>query len=225
MATLAELVDLAQGKYLSVLHASKGVSFNRAFAVAAINSALHRIERLALWTFAEGEAELTSTPLNHALTSPSDYGVGLMLHDLTTGRNLEYHDDRQAVLPQQTRGVPSHYSEWKGEIRLWPLPTTARPYLLRYYSTWADLVADGDVPPIPAAFHELLASYAARSCILRTPPEGDRFLPSSAAEPFEMEWREGLASMLDSPYTLKSLDSIPYLEHTHMVVEGQGALW
>lgn len=222
---LGELIDVAAAKYLSATHALKGVSFNRDFARTAINLAYHRIERAGLWTFSEAEQEISSTPGQTSLTVPTDFGIALLLYGLREERELTYHDDRQAVLPQDEDGEPSHYSQWAGELRLWPTPLRQRSYLLRYYKTWPDLAADADEPIVPAAFHELLASYAARTMVLRTPPEGDRFLPASAAQPFEIEWREGIQAMFESPYTLKSLDRIPHHDFEALIAHGEGQFW
>lgn len=224
---LGEIVEVASAKYMSATHGLKGVNFNRAFAVTAVNLGYHRIERGSLWAFSEGEVDnLTSTVNQRELGGiPADLGKTLTLFDIDGGYELTYHDDRQSVRSLEERGQPSYYSEWAGEVRLWPLPTRSRDYLLRYYKTWPDLTADVDVPILPAAFHELLASYAARVLVLRTPPEGERFLPSSAAEPFDIEWKEGLMSLLESPYTLKSLDRVPWHDFELMVAEGQGQLW
>ena len=223
---LGEIIEVASAKYMSATHALKGVNFNRDFARTAVNLGYHRIERASLWTFSEAEETLTSVP-NQRVPSgmPTDFGKALIVYGSREGRELVYHDDRQAVLDQDVTGEPSHYSEWAGELRLWPTPTREREYLLRYYKTWPDLVQDSDTPVIPAAFHELLASYATRVLVLRTPPEGERFLPASAAEPFDIEWREGVQAMFQSPYTLKSLDRVPHHEFELMVAHGDGQFW
>lgn len=223
---LGELIDVASAKYMSATHALRGVNFNRDFARVAVNLGYHRIERASLWTFSEAEETLTSTASQRAVTGlPDDFGKALVVYDLTEERELYYHDDRQAVLPQDITGEPDRYSEWAGELRLWPTPKRSRDYLLRYYKTWPDLENDVDEPILPPAFHELLASYAARTLVLRTPPEGDRFLPSSAAEPFEIEWREGVQAMFESPYTLKSLDRVPHHDFERLIAHGEGQFW
>lgn len=221
-----EILEVAHAKYASATHALKNVNFNRAFALTAVNLGYHRVERAALWTFSEAEVENVQAVAGQraATNLPADLGKALTLYNIRTESHLQYHDDRQAVLPLDVSGEPDRYSEWAGEVRFWPTPTRADSFLLRYYKTWADLT-EGETPVLPAAFHELLASYAAYVLVLRTPPEGDRFLPASAAEPFKMEWREGMAALLESPYTLKSLDEVPWHAFQELAAGADGIHW
>lgn len=220
------IIDLGFAKAMSATHGPRNLSLSRALALVAINEALHNIERRALWTFLEGEEELTSTQDQREIDGvPEDYLRATALYDSATERKLDYFDDRQGVLPLRDRGIPSHYSDWGGNLKLWPVPSTTRTYLLRYYGEIPEMEDEDSVPVIPSMFHPILASYVARVMLLRAPAEGQRFLPASAAEPFDMEWREGLLSMLESPFTLKSLEPIPWLEHTQMTVDGLGQDW
>lgn len=221
-----QIIELGFAKAMSAMSGARTMALNRALALAAINEGLHKIETAGVWEFLEAEETVTSTPENRVLVSPSDLSKTLLVWDTAAETRLDYFDDRQGVLPLSDRGqVPHMYSEWNGEIRLWPTPTAARDYLVRYYAKMTELSAESDEPVLPEMFHDLLVSYVAYYLTLRAPSEGQRFLPASAAQPFLLEWQEGLNRMLASPFTMKSLDRVPWHEHAEMVVDGLGTYW
>lgn len=183
---------------------------NEAFVKAMVNAGYHRIERAAMWKFSEAEEEITSVAgQREAIGVPTNLSVPLMVHDIEWDRTLDYHDERQKILPLSDTGHPQYYSVWSGGIRFYPLPTTARGYTLRYYRSWTDLVDDSDEPLIPETYHDLLINYGAGKLAQHLPPTGDRFLPHSQAEPYLVQFENDLQRMLDSPHVMKTWDAVP----------------
>lgn len=201
-AAIAQVVSLTQTERL--------VNANEAFVKAMVNHAYHRVERAALWKFSESEATVNSVAGQRNVTGlPSNLGVPLMVLDDASDTLLEYHDERQKMLPLTNTGVPYAYSMWQDEMRLYPLPSSARSYTLRYYKTWVDLVDDSDEPEFPETWHDLLVNYAAGKLAQRLPPTGDRFLPHSLAQPFLDAFEADLVRMTDSPLVMKTWDKVP----------------
>lgn len=201
-AAIAQVVSLTQTERLP--------NANEEFVKAMVNHGYHRVERAALWKFSEAEATISSVASTRAASGvPTNMAVPLMVRDVETDSDLEYHDERQKFLPLQDTGIPYAYSMWQDELRLYPLPTGVRNYTLRYYKTWVDLVDDSDEPEIPETWHDLLVNYAAGKLAQRLPPTGDRFLPHSLAQPFLDTFEADLARMADSPLVMKTWDAVP----------------
>lgn len=225
---LLTLRNLAIGKVLGPSQAStQGLDVNEAFVDALVNEAYHKVERAALWRFSEAEATLNLAIDATTAPPPADMAVPLMARNEETERELLYHDERQVFLPPSSNGHRhvETYSFWGGTLRFSPPPKVATTITLRYYMAWPDLVATTDEPIFPATWHDILSDYAASKLVLRLPTQGGKYLPSSAAQPYEDAWRTGLLKMLDSPLTLPSSDILESHQLTQSIYLGEGVDW
>jgi hypothetical protein len=224
----ATLRNLAIGKVLGPsLADTQGLDVNEAFVDALINEALHKVERAALWRFSEGETEIVLLAGEDEAPVPEGLAVPLMARNESTGQALLFHDERQEFLPSGPArlGQVEVYSVYADTIRFKPAPQYATTITLRYYKTWPDLVADDDEPAFPATWHDILSDYAASKLVLRLPTQGGKYLPSSAAQPYEEAWRTGLLKMMESPLTLATLDSVEAHHLAQSVYLGEGSDW
>lgn len=204
----AQIVDTAIAKSIALTDTAQIININRAFVGAMVNEGYHVIERAAVWQWSEAEATLTAVVGDREPTGyPTDLATIISVWDNTAKIEVGYHDERQKDLDWSvTNAPPQCYSLWSGEFRLWPKPDDTRTYTLKYYKYWTDLSLDTDEPVIPDAFHSLLADYAAGHLTLRIPPTGDRFLPTSKAQPYFENFNRGLIEMLNGPHCVKTLD-------------------
>lgn len=221
------LRDLAIGKAIGPTQVERAADVSEAFVGALVNEALHKIERLALWKFSEATVTVPLTPGDTSATPPADLALPLMARNEETGRELQFHDDRQAFKNQpDRRGHVETYSVFAGSLNFYPAASKDTDVTLRYYTLWSDMVADGDEPdPLPEAWHSILSDYAAAKLTLRLPPIGGRYLPASAAEPFEQAWQSGLQALLESPLVLPTADIIPHHRIEESMYLGEGADW
>jgi hypothetical protein len=153
----------------------------------------------------------------------------LMARNLDTRRDLLFHDDRQRFNPEDdpaaTTGRVNSYGIFQGELRFFPTASVDETIALRYYRTWPDLVDDTDEPIFPETFHDLLTSYAAAKLALRLQPVAGKYLPESAARPFQEEWEQGVYAMTQSSYALATWDAVPQHDLQEMMWRGDGADW
>ena len=205
-----EIVDASIAQVVGVTQTDRLVNASPAFVKAMINKGYHIIERAALWKFSEAEAEITSAVDTRVCAdTPADLSVPLALYSNRLKTELGYHDDRQKFAYEAASGLIMYYSMWAGQLKFYPLPTQVETFKLRYYKTWPDLVADGDLPIFPATFHDLLVDYGSYHLALRLPPTGDRFLPNSAAQPYIEAFQANLSDMLASDHVTKTFDTVP----------------
>lgn len=223
---LGELRDLARAQSFGASRAADLVDVGDAIVDAHVNKALHKIERAAVWKFSETETDLTVPSGQRTPTSPpSDVGTLLFAYNLDSGDHLQFWDDSQRVYDPDDTGSVAWYGTWGGTLTFYPTPTSDTDVRLRYYRVWPDLSADGDTPLFPATFHDVLADYATAMLLLRVPPQGDRFLPESAARPWMDQFRAGVAEMVASPLALRTADSVTNHDHRDMIAAGAGEWW
>lgn len=222
------LTELAIAKAVSTTRAEAGVNVSKPLALALLNEAYHKIERASLWNFSEAEQRISLPSGQDQAAAPDDLGLVLMARNERTGRELLFHDDRQAfryVGPDARNGDVDTYSIFAGSIRFYPAASRPTDVTLRYYKTWPDLVLDEDEPIFPVTWHDILTDYAAAQLILRLPPIGGRYLPASAAEPYREAWQSGLQRMIESPLTLVTGDIIPAHNLETSLLQGEGVDW
>lgn len=216
------MVDVAIARVSGPSRAHVDVS--KPFVVMSINDALRRVERAALWKFSEAEATLEVEAGEREPTvasMPTDMAVPLLAYNLTTKRELAFHDDRQRVADQDLTGDVLAYSVWGSDLRVYPLPTRTNEILLRYYRSWPALVEDGDEPIFPETFHDMLTSYAAGQLILRLPPTEGKYLPQNAAEPHLATFQAQLVEMLSSDLVMPTFDRVSNHDHLEMLTDGE----
>lgn len=204
-----EIYRAAIAQVVSLTQTERVININEPFAKAMVNAGYHKVERAALWKFSEAEEEITGlVGVKAASGVPVNLNVPLLIWDPVAKDHLEFHDERQKMV-DLGEGIPTHYGIWDKEIRLFPTPSTARTYLLRYYKKWVDMSDDSDTPEMPDTWHDLLVSYAAGRLAQRLPPTGDRFLPHSLAKPFLDSFELDLERMKDSPLVMPTWDNVP----------------
>jgi hypothetical protein len=82
------------------------------------------------------------------LTAPDPVFVDMMsMDDWAASRNIG---------DLTTRGVPEFYGLWDGELWFWPVPAAVYSYTWKFYKTYTELSADGDIPLVPANFSNVL---------------------------------------------------------------------
>jgi hypothetical protein len=218
----ATMKQVAPAKVAGPSQAERLVDVSPVLVGALLNEALHKVERAALWKFSEAQATLT-IPAGSQVPSapPADLAVPLMARNLDARVDLTFHDERQRFHhdddPTGRQGTVTEYGVWAGALRFFPTAAAETSISLRYYKRWPDMVADADVPPFPETWHDLLTDYAAAKLALRLQPVAGKFLPSSAAEPFQVSWENGLMAMLQSDLVMPTWDAV----ENHALVESQ----
>lgn len=225
-----DLKDVAIGQVAGASQHERLSDVGYPFAGAMLNIAYHKIEREALWKFSEAEVTLTIAKGSQVPTSPpTDIAVPLMARNVKTRRDLEFHDSRQRFHhsddPKGTEGRVNSYGIWAGTLRFFPAASQEETISLRYYKQWADLSADADEPIIPPTWHDLLSEYASARIALRLPPVAGKYLPESAARPFQESWENGLAAMVASDLVLPSWDAVHNHALMESMAEGEGVDW
>lgn len=227
----ATMKQVAPAKVAGPSQASRLVDVSDVFVGALLNEALHKIERAAMWKWGEAEATLTVAQGTQVPTMPpTDISLTIMARNLGTRRDLEFHDDRQRFHPSddpatQRTGRIEAYSIYDGTLRFYPVASQEETIGLRYYRAWPDMVDDTDEPPFPATWHDLLTTYAAAKLALRLQPVAGKYLPESAARPFEEEWQQGLYAMTQSDLALTTWDSVEQHDLVESMWRGEGADW
>lgn len=227
----ATMKQVAPAKVAGPSQAARLVDVSEVLVGALLNEALHKIERAAMWKWAEAEETLvidagTQVPT----TQPADLALPLMARNLGTRRDLTFHDDRQRFeydndpTSQRTGRVES-YSIYGGDLRFYPKASQDEAIAFRYYRAWPDMVDDTDEPPFPETWHDLLTSYAAAKIALRLQPVAGKYLPESAARPFQEEWEQGLYAMVNSDLALTTFDAVEQHDLQESMWRGEGADW
>lgn len=151
-----------------------------------LNSAYRELNDFTSWPYLEatkeGVAPLTIADLAHVLS----------VVDLTHENQLD-PADRRAIVgidPKITsKGIAvSWFMEGSETLRVYPLDTTSS-FAVRYLKVPAELVAAGDVPILPAVYHELIVEGA----VIRAYKNRDNY---EAAQFVRQEWRLGVEGMV-----------------------------
>ena len=226
----ATMKQVAPAKVAGPSQAQRLVDVSDVLVGAFINEGLHKIERAAMWKWSEKQVTLTVAAGTQVPTvPPTDIGLTLAARNLDTRQDLIFHDDRQrfnyADDPAGRTGRVREYSHFAGALRFYPTASQAETIALRYYRTWPDLVNDGDEPLFPATWHDLLTSYAAAKIALRLQPVAGKFLPESAARPFQDEWEQGLYAMTQSDLALSTWDKVEHHGLVESMWAGEGTDW
>ena len=206
---LGEITEAAIAQVVALRH-TNFVDVNEEFVRAMVNKGYHIIERAALWKFSEAEEDVTAQAGERVCADiPEDFALSVAAYSYKNKVELFYHDERQRFWDLNDSGDVLAYGVWQGEVRWYPLPKREETIRLRYYAKWPDLVDDEDVPVIPETWHDLLLDYASGQLALRLPPEGDRFLPNSRAEPYMQSFEARLNEMMQSDLVMKTWDTVP----------------
>lgn len=226
----ATMKQVAPAKVAGPSQTNRLLDVSEVFVGALLNEALHKIERAALWKFSEASATLTIARGAQVPSVPlTDMAVPLMARSLDLRQDLEFHDERQrfSVLDDPTAqpGRIRKYGLWAGQLRFFPPASQEETISLRYYKSWADMVGDTDTPPFPETWHDLLTDYAAAKLALRLPPVAGKYLPESAARPFQNSWEQGLYAMTQSDLVLPTWDAVENHALLESISRGEGADW
>lgn len=227
----ATMKQVAPAKVAGPTQALRLADVSEVFVGALLNEALHKIERAAMWKWSEAESSLTVLQGTQVPTvQPADLALPLMARNVGTRRDLAFHDDRQRFnyhddpTSQRTGRIES-YSIYDGTLRFYPVASQEETVAFRYYRSWPDLSADGDTPPFPETWHDLLTTYAAAKLALRLQPVAGKYLPESAARPFQEEWEQGLYAMTQSDLALTTFDAVEQHDLQESMWAGEGADW
>ena len=220
-----DLVDLTVAKLVPITDAEQAANVNTSFVLAAVNEALHVVERMALWKWSEDEADLVTVIGQQEYAESSIANLATIQHIYDPGSRWEGHlkflDERQRFHDYgDGTGIPEAWSRWNGNIRLFPTPSDVRTLKVRYYSYWDDLTL-GTEPVFPAIYHDMLADHAAATLALRLPPTGDRFLPGSRAEPHRQAFASKVQQMVNDPRSGVTMDEVTNHDWEDYVTYGQ----
>lgn len=140
----------------------------------ALNEALQAITTERDWPWLYSEVSGTLTPATDTLALPADFGRSIFLS--VQGNDIEPRSARDlARFRVDASGSPFYnqpfyYTQAGASLRLSPTPGpgTAYSYVLAYFKSEPTLVADGDVPLLPAPYHGWLVTRAALNLAIRT---------------------------------------------------------
>lgn len=155
-----------------------------------INLAYAKLWTIDDWTFRQATGNPTVAAGSSAVTSvPADFGASLGFWR-ADGTPLEYLKPRQfndRYLGVTTSALPEAFTVANGVFTVGPKSSETNTYTLFYERTAVDLVADGDVPLIPAAYHYLLVHGATITGLVQ---EQDFTYQFHAGQ-----WQDGIAAM------------------------------
>jgi hypothetical protein len=138
--------------------------FGSARITAYINNGYLNLVRRVSYYVDEASQDYSTVSGTASYSLPADFAKIRSIHD--TGRQVEMVSvglrqiDRSAV----TSGAPIYYAIDGSNLHLWPTPDQAYTLETRYWKLPAQLVADSDVPTIPADYHNLLVYSANAEC-------------------------------------------------------------
>lgn len=116
----------------------------------------------AAWNEFSGTVTIAANGRSGSL--PSEGWRVMAVYDATDGWPLVPLEGRDQVYdeyPQQTEtGPPQHYRIFNNTVMVYPLPTVSTALTVEYAKLSGDLVADGDIPVVPAAYHDLIVAGA-----------------------------------------------------------------
>jgi len=132
----------------------------------AINEAYFEIinDSRTFWKFMEGTTTLT-TVAGTAQYEKSVVGADIdeiysMYHNDGVLTSINERDLDGTNYQSDSTGIPMGYSEWAGNITLFPTPSDDRAITVKYYKQASELVNDSDEPIIPRKFQDVLVAGA-----------------------------------------------------------------
>lgn len=150
-----------------------------------VNQSYREITDMAQWPFLEATKEGT------APVTVADLAHVLSVTNKTVDETLDYLDRRTVVDVDPAlndTGIAEYwYREGETSVRVYPLDTSST-LVVRYLKLPAELSADGDVPLIPAAYHDLIVDGA----VVRAFKNRDEY---QAAQFIRQEWERGVRQM------------------------------
>jgi hypothetical protein len=152
---------------------------NQAQRQAVISSEIRLMEEAKTITTSAGVT---------AYALPTDYQRLIDLFYVSAHELLVPMDIRDFDALPTSEGRPYGYTVRDANLFLYPTPSEAYEFTLRYWRLPADMVADSDTPEIPVQYHQLLISYAMWKAFLR---EDD----GQMATTWKAEWEAGLLKM------------------------------
>lgn len=134
-----------------------------------INASMHLIEdAYANWSWLQTLESVVQTANDSTFTPAGGVTRVITLKDVTSGGypdELIYWDNRKwerEISKEEDQGDPWVYTIFGAkDIQVYPTPTTAKTYRLKYIKALADLVNDADVPVVPTKNHYLIVLGAA----------------------------------------------------------------
>lgn len=133
-----------------------------------LNDAMHEIEEeYPNWSWLKKTETLNIAANDGIFTPVSSIQRVIKLRDVTSGRerDLDYWDERKferELVDPDYSGNPELFTILgSSELQVYPVPTSASTYRLRYIEALADLVEDTDVPKLPTKNHFLIVLGAA----------------------------------------------------------------
>ena len=118
------------------------------------------VSRSSRWPFYEARWDTPIHALSPYADRPSD--ADEITEVRLAGRRLEYWDVQDAEDRYGDRiGVPKGWSQWGGQMIVWPTPTDEGTLSLRGWRTPTPFLSEsGWVPDLPVEFHPLLMDWA-----------------------------------------------------------------
>lgn len=95
---------------------------------------------------------------------PVDFARMRSLMNTTSGAELQFAAIRDVDRAGPASGTPAYYALYGGNVQLYPKPDGIYSVTLRYWRLPAAMVADTDVPAVPADWSHLLWVYATWMC-------------------------------------------------------------
>jgi hypothetical protein len=138
--------------------------FGSARITMYINNALSNICRRVSYYVDEATNDYSTVSGTATYSLPADFAKIRSVRD--TGRQMEMASVglRQIDQSSLSSGAPRYYAIDGSNLHLWPTPDGVYPLETRYWKLPAPLVADSDVPTIPADYHNLLIYAANAEC-------------------------------------------------------------
>lgn len=151
-----------------------------------INNGYLNIVRRVSYYVDEATSDYTTVSGTASTALPADFAKVRSVRD--TNRDVEMTSIglRQIDQSLASTGAPEYYALDGANVHLWPTPDGAYPMEIRYWKIPATLVADSDVPTLPADYHNMLIYWANAECYRA---EDDH----TTAQPWQQLYDRGLA--------------------------------
>lgn len=129
-----------------------------------LNDAQALIARRVDWYVDEAANPFPTVTGTSLYPFPADFARARSLFNTDQNLELQFVGLEDIDRSQITSGMPRYYAVDGANVHLYPTPDNVYNLELRYWKMPADLVADTDVPTLPAAWHRLLWEYAVAVC-------------------------------------------------------------
>lgn len=130
-----------------------------------INAALHDFEDANAWTFLETIFTGDTTPASDTLVGPTNLWKLHTARVVTESQKLIYISRtvwEDQIVDPTAPGLPTHFTMvGLDTILLWPVPDTVYSLRLSYTKSVPELIADVDIPDVPARYHFAIVQRAA----------------------------------------------------------------